>query len=78
MNVCKWQPKIVKLYDGREVLNNSQEWLQECGARYILNQDGIEGRRSLLAAIEKRNGKNAREELEARAMTLWRSGYRPK
>lgn len=73
MNACTWQPSTVRLHDGREVLSNSQDWLLECEAKYILKQPTIEARRTLLAAIEKRRGKSAREELEQRALAIWRA-----
>lgn len=73
MNACTWQPTTVTLHDGREVLSNSQDWLMECEARYVLKQPTIEARRTLLAAIEKRRGKEAREELEQRALAIWRA-----
>lgn len=73
MNVCTWQPTTVTLHDGREVLSDSREWLLETEANYVLKQPTIEERRNLLAAIEKRRGKTAREELEQRALTIWRA-----
>ena len=73
MNACTWQPSTVRLHDGREVLSNSQDWLLECEAKYVLKQPTIEARRTLLAAIEKRRGKVAREELEQRALAIWRA-----
>lgn len=73
MNACTWQPSTVRLHDGREVLSNSQDWLLECEAKYVLQQPTIEARRTLLAAIEKRRGKPAREELEQRALAIWRA-----
>lgn len=73
MNVCTWQPATVTLHDGREVLSDSRDWLLECEANYVLKQPTIEERRNLLAAIEKRRGKTAREELEQRALTIWRA-----
>lgn len=73
MNACTWQPSTVRLHDGREVLSNSQDWLLECEAKYVLKQPTIEARRTLLAAIEKRRGKEAREELEQRALAIWRA-----
>lgn len=73
MNACTWQPTTVTLQDGREVLSNSREWLLECEAKYVLNQPTIEARRTLLAAIEKRRGATAREELEQRALGIWRA-----
>lgn len=73
MNVCTWQPATVTLHDGREVLSDSLDWLLECEARHILKQPTIEARRALLASIEKRRGKQAREHLEERAMAIWRA-----
>ena len=76
MNLQSWQPKTVTLHDGREVLSDSREWLLECEANYVLNRPTIEDRRTLLAAIEKRRGKTASEELEQRALTIWRTKRR--
>lgn len=73
MNLCTWQPTTVTLHDGREVLSNSQDWLMECEAKYVLKQPTIEARRTLLSAIEKRRGAKAREELEQRALAIWRA-----
>ena len=73
MNACTWQPTTVTLQDGREVLSDSREWLLECEAKYVLKQQTIEARRTLLAAIEKRRGATAREELEQRELAIWRA-----
>ena len=73
MNACTWQPTTVTLQDGRDVLSDSREWLLECEAKYVLKQPTIEARRTLLAAIEKRRGAPAREELEQRALAIWRA-----
>lgn len=73
MNACTWQPTTVTLHDGRDVVSDSLEWLLECEAKYVLNQPTIEARRTLLAAIEKRRGATAREELEQRALAIWRA-----
>lgn len=63
---------MVTLMDGREVQSDSEEWRAECEARYLLNRPTIDERRALLAAIEKRRGKSAREDLEQRALAIWR------
>lgn len=73
MNACTWQPTTVTLHDGRDVLSDSREWLLECEAKYVLKQPTIEARRTLMAAIEKRRGATAREELEQRALAIWRA-----
>lgn len=73
MNACTWQPTTVTLHDRRDVLSDSREWLLECEAKYVLKQPTIEARRTLLAAIEKRRGATAREELEQRALAIWRA-----
>lgn len=71
MNVCSWKPNTVTLHDGTQVLSDSREWLLECEAKHILKQPTIEERRALLAAIDKRRGTEAREELEKRVMAIW-------
>ena len=63
---------MVTLMDGREVPSDSEEWRAECEARYLLARPSIDERRALLAAIEKRRGKAAREDLEQRALAIWR------
>ena len=63
---------MVTLIDGREVPSDSEEWRAECEARYLLNRPTIDERRALLAAIEKRRGKAAREDLEQRALAICR------
>ena len=73
MNACKWKPSTVTLHDGRQVASNSQEWLRECEARHVLKQPTIEARRTMLAAIEKKRGAEARQELEQRALAIWQS-----
>lgn len=71
MNVCTWKASTVTLIDGREVLSDSPEWKAECEARYLLARPTVDERRALLAAIEKRRGKAAREDLEQRALAIW-------
>ena len=63
---------MVTLHDDREVQSDSEEWRAECEARYLLARHSIDERRALLAAIEKRRGKAAREDLEQRALAIWR------
>ena len=72
MNCCTWKASQKTLHDGREVPSDSEEWRAECEARYLLNRPSIDERRALLAAIEKRRGKAAREDLEQRALAIWR------
>lgn len=66
-----WKPKTVSLIDGKKVLSDSEGWRAECEARYVLNLPSIDARRALLAAIEKRRGKPAREDLEKRVIAVW-------
>lgn len=73
MNACTWKPSTVTLHDGTQVSSDSREWLLECEARHILKQPTVEDRRTLLAAIEKRRGKEARQDLEQRALAIWRA-----
>lgn len=73
MNSRSWQPSTVTLHDGTQVLSDSREYLLECEAKHVLAQPTIEARRTLLAAIEKRRGKDARQDLEQRAMAIWRA-----
>lgn len=73
-NACKWVAPMVTLADGREVPSDSQEWLQECEARHILNMGTREARIAMLDKIEKRRGPEARKDLEVRIMTLWNLG----
>lgn len=69
-----WKPSIVTLADGREVLSDSTEWMQECEARHVLNLPTKAARHSLLDVIEKKRGPEARKALEDRIMTLWKLG----
>ena len=71
MNACTWQPSTVTLHDGTQVASDSREWLLECEAKHVLKQPTIEERRALIAAIGKRRGTEAREELEKRVMAIW-------
>lgn len=71
MNACTWQPSTMTLHDGTQVTSDSREWLLECEAKHVLKQPTIEERRALLAAIGKRRGTEAREELEKRVMAIW-------
>lgn len=69
-----WKPSIVKLADGREVLSDSAEWMQECEARHILNQPTKPARIAMLDGIEKKRGPEARKALEGRILELWALG----
>ena len=66
-----WTPNKVKLFDGKEALSDSPEWLLECQARHILKQNDIDVRRTLLAVGEKRQGKAAKENVEKLARAIW-------
>ena len=70
-NACTWQPSMVTLLDGRQVLSDSEEWRAEMEALHILNLPTKEIRLNFLEAIEKRRGTAARNELEARILKLW-------
>lgn len=71
VNLCTWRPSTVKLHDGREVLSDSQEWLQECLARRVLKMATREARRQWLDAWEKRHGKDSRVRLERHIIAVW-------
>lgn len=62
---------MVELVDGRKVPSNSQEWLLECEARYVLNLPTKADRYALLDMIEKKRGRDARMHLHDRVMKLF-------
>lgn len=70
-NLCQWQPTTVTLYDGQQVLSNSEEWRHECEARYILNMDTKTERIEQLKRIEKHRGTAERDRLEKTILQLW-------
>ena len=70
-NACTWQPSMVTLLDGRQVLSDSEEWRAETEALYVLNLPTKEIRLNFLEAIEKRRGTKARKDLEERILKLW-------
>lgn len=61
----------VRLTDGREVANDSEEWRAECEARAVLQMPTLQQRRDFLAAVETRRGKPAADKLKADIMRLW-------
>lgn len=71
-NMCSWKAPLVTLADGRQVPSDSREWLEECEARYILNQPTKAARHELLNLVEKQRGVAARNALQDRIMNLWR------
>jgi hypothetical protein len=70
VNVSTWQPNIVKLLDGREVLSNSGEYRAECEAVYLLNLPLAE-RRAMLFGIEGHRKITGRQKVEAELTRVW-------
>ncbi len=61
----------VTLIDGREVDSASEAWRAECEARHILSMRDIYSRREYLAAISKRRGEKAGNELADLVRAVW-------
>lgn len=84
MNACTWQPSLVTLHDGRQVLSDSEEWRHECEARTVIAMRGTAARRAYLrgklddngtirgGVIQKR-GLAAVERLEHTIKQIWYS-----
>jgi TRAP-type uncharacterized transport system substrate-binding protein len=64
--------KTVTLIDGRQVANDSPEWMHECEARSILALPNISQRRTMLAKIGQRRGDDARRKLERTMLAIFR------
>ena len=60
----------VTLHDGRQVDSSSEEWRLETEARELLRWGTLE-RREYLAAVERKRGAQACEQLKAVFMKLW-------
>ena len=58
------------LHDGTVVDTASEDWRHETEARAILNLQGLERRRAMLAMIEKKRGEAARLRLQKTMMNL--------
>lgn len=67
----------VKLIDGREVSNYSPEWRAECEARHVLTMPSIQARREYLAAIRKKRGDAAGQQLEDLVRAVWAHNRAP-
>ena len=61
----------VTLIDGREVDSWSEEWRAECEARHVLSMRDIGRRREYLAAISKRRGEKAGNDLANLVRAVW-------
>ena len=80
-----WQPRMVRLIDGREVLNTSELWRQQCEAQHILDMPTKLDRQRVLSLIEEKRGsgkmskddpdnmkgKRIRWDIEALIRKLW-------
>lgn len=66
--------RLVTLIDGTEVSNYSQEWRAECEARHVLAMPSIIARREYLAAIRKKRGDAAGQQLEDLVRAVWAKG----
>lgn len=63
--------KRVRLLDGREVSNLSEDWRHECEARAVARMPTKEARHGHLAAVERHRGKEARQALQALAEKIF-------
>lgn len=70
-NACSWKAPLVTLVDGRQVPSDHPEWKDECEARHVLSIPTKAARLELLAAIEKKRGKDAADDLRRRVLLLW-------
>lgn len=61
-NACTWQPTTVKLYDGREVPSDSEDWRAETEARHVLGWLPHR-RREYVELIAKKRGAAAAQNL---------------
>lgn len=73
MNACTWKPSLVTLADGRQVLNDSEEWRAETEARHVLafplallRGDTSETRKTTMERITARRGVEAAAALQER------------
>lgn len=85
MNACKWQPTLVMLLDGSQVLSDSEAWRHECEARFVLSLPTLALRRNYLhgkrddrsgemkGGILQRRGEEAVKRLEATMLAIWRA-----
>lgn len=81
-NASTWTPSLVTLHDGRQVMNDSEEYRHECEARAILAMPSKAMRRAhlygeldrwgkLRGGILGRRGQEAVTRLEDTMMILW-------
>lgn len=82
MNVCRWKPSPVTLHDGRQVMNDSEEWRAECEARTVIAMPTLAARRAYLrgtldergnlsGGVLQRRGEDAVKRLEATIKAIW-------
>lgn len=67
------KPIMVRLIDGRQVDDYSEEWRHECEARYIANLPSREARQGYLQFVRGRRGAEAGQRLEDLAMRIYRA-----
>lgn len=68
MNLCSWKPTLVTLYDGRQVMSDSEEWRHECEARAIIALPGVAARRARLRGHIDETGRHSGGILQKRGL----------
>lgn len=63
--------KTVRLLDGNEVADDSEDWRHECEARAIAKLPTLAERRAWLDDIERKRGKPAADRLRRTMRKLW-------
>lgn len=87
VNVASYRPKMVTLYDGRQVPDDSEEWRHECEARAVIAMPTLAQRRAYLrgtmseagfvtGGVLQRRGQAAVERLERTIKQIWYSEQR--
>jgi hypothetical protein len=64
--------QLVKLHDGREVGNYSEEWRIECEANFVVRMPTLKQRRSYIDAVREKRGNTAAIELQQRIASIWK------
>ena len=68
---------MVTLIDGRQVSSYSEDWRAECEARHVLTMPTVLARREYLAAITKRRGEKAGQQLADLVRAVWAHNRKP-
>lgn len=68
---------VVTLIDGTQVDSWSEAWRAECEARHVLAMPNVIARREYLAAIRKKRGDVAGQQLEDLVRAVWAHNRAP-